>query len=136
MKKVFAAISVFVFSLFTFTSCEDVELEVHATLDCRFNTKWEYYTVDRDGNAFIYEGFDSRVLHDSDIVFIFNDIANEWGVLDYLKYAVLHVKNYNKLNGKYRYSDDYLFTWDEAANAFVFKDVDDLTPEERAMYPM
>ena len=136
MKKVFAALSVFVLSLFTSSSCEDVELEVRASLDCRFNSSWEYYHEDHNGNPFVYEGFDSRVLHDNDIVFIFNDIVNEYGIFDYIKYAVLHVSNYNKLDGKYRYSDDYLFTWSDQAGTFVFKDVDDLTPEERANYPL
>ena len=62
--------------------------------------------------------------------------ADDTTILDYIKYAVLHVKNYNKLDGKYRYSDDYLFTWSDEAGTFVFKDVDDLTPEERAGYPL
>ena len=134
MKRIIAAFSAIVVSLFTFSSCEDVELQVRATLDCHYPSRWESLTVDRDGNPYIYEGFDSRVLHDSDIVFIFGDITNEWDVYGMFDYGILHIKNYNKLDGKYRYSDDYLFVWDSGANTYVFKDVDDLTLEERASY--
>ena len=134
MKRIIAAFSAIVVSLFTFSSCEDVELQVRASLDCHYPSKWDTYAVDRDGNPYVYEGFDSRVLHDSDIVFIFTDIAKEWDVYGLFEYGILHIKNYNKLDGKYRYSDDYLFSWDSGASTYVFKDIDDLTPEERAMY--
>ena len=47
---------------------------------------------------------------------------------------MLTTKNYNKLDGKYRYSNHYLFVWDDGAHTYVFKDVNDLTLEEREQY--
>lgn len=134
MKRIIAAFAALVASLFVFSSCEDVELQVRASLDCRYPSKWISYNTDRDGNEYVYEGFDSRILMDDDIVFIFNDITHEWDIYGMFDYAVLTTRNYNKLDGKYRYSNRYLFVWDEYANTYVFKDVDDLTPQERIDY--
>ena len=134
MKRIIAAFAALVASLFVFSSCEDVELQVRASLDCHYPAQWKSLITDRNGNEFVYEGFDSRILMDDDIVFIFIDITHEWDLYGDFDYAVLTTKNYNKLDGKYRYTNRYLFVWDTGAHTYVFKDVDDLTPEERIDY--
>ena len=134
MKRIIASISAAILALFLFTSCEDVELQIRAALDCHYPSKWESYSVDQNGDAYVYEGFDSVVLHDEDISYIFGDIANDWHVYGLFDYAVLTTKHYNKLDGKYRYTKHYFFVWDSGANTYVFKDLDDLTAQERADY--
>ncbi|MBR6002407.1 MAG: hypothetical protein IK045_06055 [Bacteroidales bacterium] len=134
MKRIIASIAAAILALCLFTSCEDIELQVRATLDCHYPSEWKSLIVDPNGDAYVYEGFDSIVLHDEDISFIFGDIADSWQCYGMFDYGVLTTKNYNKLDGKYRYSNHYLFVWDSGAHTYVFKDINDLTLEERDQY--
>ena len=139
MKRIIASISAAALALFVFTSCEDVELEVHASIDGHLSltTEWEPLIVDPNGDPYIYENFDSSVLHSEDIRFIFEDILKSYNY--YTKpprydYAVLIAKSYNKLDGKYRYTNHYLFWWEVADQAYYFKNLNELSAEEKAYY--
>lgn len=138
MKRIIASISAAVMALFLFSSCEDVELEVHASVDgCMPLThQWEEVIVDPNGDPYIYEGFDSSVLHSEDIRFIFSDILKSWNYYNPPRYehAVLIAKLYNKLDGKYRYTNHYLFYWDSGAQVYNFKELRDLSVEEKEYY--